>query len=349
MMTPPDASQRTPRPKVSVLTPVLNEAAHIREAVAMMCAQEFDGDLELLFIDGRSTDRTVDILRELKRGDPRIWILDNPEQRTPQGLNIGLRHATGDYIARMDAHTLYPKDYLARGVRRLAGGDVCWASGPQVPRGVGRWSELTARALGSRLGVGGASFRGSLTTEIEVDSGFTGVWRASTLERHNGWDEGWPVNQDGELAGRIRQDGGRIVCVPEMAASYIPRDSLRALARQYWRYGQYRVKTSGRHPSSMRRSHVLAPALASSLLCSALPLGPLSRLSRAGSASYLAAVTVTSAKLAAGRPRDAPLLALVFATMHLAWGFGFLAGCAKFGPPLRALAQLVGTARSAPR
>ena len=63
-------------------------------------------------------------------------------------------------------------------------------------------------------------------------------------------------------AARIRAGGGRIVCIPEMAAKYVPRSSLKKLWRQYYRYGQYRVKTSGRHPTSMRRSQILAPAFA---------------------------------------------------------------------------------------
>ena len=49
-------------------------------------------------------------------------------------LNIGLENARGEFVARMDAHTLYPPDYLARGVERLRRGDVAWVSGPQLPR-----------------------------------------------------------------------------------------------------------------------------------------------------------------------------------------------------------------------
>jgi succinoglycan biosynthesis protein ExoA len=327
------------KPKVSVLTPVLNESAHVRSAVGQISAQAFDGELELLFVDGGSSDDTVAILRELKARDPRIRILENPDRFTPHGLNIGLRHASGDYVARMDAHTLYPEDYLATGVRRLQGADVTWVSGPQLPVGDGRWSSLIARALGSPLGIGGAAFRRAGAEEVEVDSGFTGVWRRSTLERHGGWDEGWPVNQDGELAARIRADGGRIVCLPEMAASYIPRDSLRSLSRQYRRYGFYRVKTSRRHPTSMRRSHLLAPGLALAVLALPVTGRRLRGVASAGVAVYAAAVGVTSARLAE-RPAQAPALSAVFATMHLSWGFGFLAGCARFGPPLRAIAAL---------
>jgi succinoglycan biosynthesis protein ExoA len=337
---------------VSVLTPVLNEAAHLREAAGRMLAQRFDGSVEFLFIDGDSSDESVAILRELQRADPRIRILSNPRRNTPAALNIGLASARGEYIARMDAHTLYPESYLQRGVERLRAGGAAHVSGPQLAQGQGAWSRRIALALRSRLGTGGADFRHSAGEEIEVDSGFTGVWPRRVLEDQGGWNEEWHNDQDSELAARIRAGGGRIVCVPDMGARYIPRDSLRSLARQYWRYGLYRAKTSGAHPESMRRSHVLPPGVALAVVCAALPLGPLRRLPLTGVMLWV--VALTAAALAEGRrtepetPRTADVAALpaIFGTMHLAWGFGFLAGCLRFGPPLRALASVAR--RSAP-
>jgi hypothetical protein len=183
------------------------------------------------------------------------------------------------------------------------------------------------------LGTGGATFRRASSGEFEVDTGFTGVWHRETLERHGGWDEQWLNDQDFELAARIRKAGGRIVCVPAMAAGYIPRDSLRTLAEQYHRYGFYRVKTSLRHPESLRRSHVLAPGLV--LTAVAAAAGPLKAPARAGLGMYAAAVLAVSAR---ETPRaDAAALPLIFATMHLAWGAGFLRGCVTLGVPWRAL------------
>ena len=78
---------------VSVLTPVLNEEEHIRDAAAKMLAQRFDGNIEFIFIDGASDDATVEILRELQQVDPRIRILENPRRSTPISLNIGLSQA----------------------------------------------------------------------------------------------------------------------------------------------------------------------------------------------------------------------------------------------------------------
>src|SRR6059058_4726026 len=143
------AMEETEQIDASVLVPVLNEEAHIREAVDAMRAQEFEGTIEFLFMDGGSTDGTRAILEELAAEDPRIRVLDNPGRTTPHALNVGLAAARGDYVARMDAHTYYPDNYLARGVERLRRGDVAWVAGPAIPRGEGRWSRRVALALNS--------------------------------------------------------------------------------------------------------------------------------------------------------------------------------------------------------
>lgn len=313
----------------------------MREAVARMQAQDLEGGLELIFIDGGSTDRTREILEELAADDGRIRVLDNPARRTPNALNIGLANARGDLIARMDAHTHYPASYLSDGARRLGQGDVDWVSGPQLAIGTDKWSSRVALALGSPLGAGGAKFRRRPDEEIEVDSGFTGMWRRSTLERHGGWDEGWPVNQDHELAARIRRDGGRIVCIPGMAAEYIPRNTLGRLAKQYWTYGIYRAKTSKAHPETMRRSHVMPPGLALTLTLSIAGPRQIRRPARIGMGVYV--IALLAASLREGRRggwADAATLPFVFACMHLAHGFGFLYGSIKWGPPIAALARL---------
>src|SRR5882757_3663761 len=108
----------------SVLIPVLDEESHIRATVAAMRAQEFDGEIEFLFMDGGSSDRTRAILEELAEADPRIRVLDNPGRTTPHALNVGLANARGDFLARMDAHAFYPARYVARGVERLRRGGV---------------------------------------------------------------------------------------------------------------------------------------------------------------------------------------------------------------------------------
>jgi succinoglycan biosynthesis protein ExoA len=345
---PPVPQEPHERVDISVLVPVLNEERHIRETVAAMQAQRFDGTVEFLFADGRSDDRTREILQELALDDPRIRVIDNPLRRTASGLNACLREARGEYVARMDAHTYYADRYLAAGVERLRRGDTEWVSGPAIPRPTGAISGAVALALASWLGRGGSrkwNDDPDAAEERELDTGvFGGVWRRDRVLDSGGWDERWPINQDSEMASRFLRGGARLVCLPEMAGHYVPRDSLKGLARQYYRYGYYRARTFRRHPESMRRSHLIAPALSVALVTSAVAPRPLRRLSRLGVASYLLAVVATAVG-AAGRPeqrREGALLIGVLPVMHFGWGFGTLAGMLRFGPPLAALARLLG-------
>ena len=124
---------------VSILIPVRNEEHHIEQTARAMLAQQFDGDVEFLFMDGRSEDRTREALDRLARTDSRVLVLDNPARSTTSGLNVGLATARGEFVARMDAHSFYPPNYLAAAVERLRRGDVEWVIGPAIPRGAGRW------------------------------------------------------------------------------------------------------------------------------------------------------------------------------------------------------------------
>ena len=329
---------------VSVLVPVLNEERHIRESVAAMQAQRFDGTFELLFADGRSEDRTKEILEELAREDPRIRVFDNPRRLTPSGLNVCLRHARGEYVARMDAHSFYPDNYLAAGVERLRLGGTDWVSGPAIPRPVGRVSRAMALALRTSVGQGGSRKWTPNDEETELDTGvFAGVWRRSTVLEYGGWDENWPQNQDSEMAARFIRDGRRLILLPAMAAEYVPRDTLRGIFRQYRRYGLFRVRTARRHPHSIRRSHVIAPAVALLPVVAVASPRPLRRLARLGLVLYGGALGASAVPVArAGNRDEALLVPAALAALQIGGGVGVLQGVARFGVPWAALAWLAG-------
>jgi len=347
----PGAPQgRGDRVDISVLVPVFNEERHIRETVAAMQAQRFDGTIELLYADGRSEDRTREILLELAERDPRIRVLDNPRRGTASALNVCLREARGEFVARMDAHTYYGDRYLAAGVQRLGRGDTDWVSGPAVPKPTGLVSRAVALALASWLGRGGSrkwDEDAESAGERELDTGvFGGVWRRSTVIDIGGWDERWPINQDSEMASRFLARDARLVCLPDMVGHYVPRNSLRKLARQYFRYGFYRARTFRRHPQSMRRSHLIAPALAASSVGAVAGPRSIRLATRACIGAYLLAVLATGVSTAtrARQPAEGAMLVAVLPTMHLGWGFGTLVGMARFGLPVAALANALGLA-----
>lgn len=345
------AAPETAAVDCSILIPVLNEERYIAESVAAMQRQRFPGRVELLFADGGSSDRTREILEELASRDDRIRLFDNPRRTIPSGLNVALHQARGRWVARMDAHTVYPDDYVALGARRLEQGGTRWVSGPQLAKGHGTVSRAVALALSSPLGRGGSrKWSQDGGAEFEVDTGvFCGVWERETLLEYGGWDEGWIVNEDSELAGRFFARGERLVCLSAMAAQYTPRDSVRGLWRQYLRYGEFRAKTAYHQPDTMRRSHLLAPGVVLDAALSVAGPRPVRTVARIGLAVYAASLAFAGARAArdAERPADAALVPLVLATMHVGHGAGLLLGAKRHGAPLAALAFALGGERGA--
>jgi GT2 family glycosyltransferase len=353
MTSPRDRPASDPPIACSVLVPVLNEEQQIAASVAAMCRQRFPGPLEFLLVDGGSTDRTCEIIAELALGDERIRLLENHRRATPSGLNVALSHARGRWVARMDAHSKFPEDYLRRGVERLRCGDTRWVSGPQIPTGHGHVSNAVALALETPLGRGAGrrwiSADARSGPERELDSGvFCGIWERATLLEYGGWDERWPRNQDSELAGRFLARGERLICLPAMAAEYTPRDSLGSLWHQYLEYGEYRAKTARRHPQTLRRSHLLPPAVVAATAASALvgprPARRVARAARAAVAVYVSTIAAAGARAAleGAPPGDAALVPVVLSVMHFGHGLGSWRSALRAGPPVAALAEAAG-------
>jgi succinoglycan biosynthesis protein ExoA len=331
----------------TVLVPVRNEERHLEAMLATMRAQQFDGRLQFVLADGGSTDGTLEIMRRAATEDPRIEIHDNPKVHISSGLNIALAAARGTWVARMDAHALYPPRYLADGVSRLQAGGTRWVSGPQRPVGDNAVSRAVAAALRSPLGQGGSHKWHSDSEdrfEFELDTGiFGGVWRRETLLEFGGWDERWLKNEDSELAARFLLEGERLICLPSMTVDYIPRDSLAALFQQYLEYGRFRTRTAVRHPNSLRRSHLAPPALVAGGAIAVTP-------GRAGAGArrlgLLYAATLAAEGLRARRGTEglaeSLLVPAALLAMHAGHGLGLIGGMMQHGVPWAAIIRSYG-------
>lgn len=100
-------------PKVTVLVPVFNRERFVDEAIRSVIEQDFD-DFELLLVDDGSTDGTPAVLERWKQRDARVVVITSPtNQGIPAALNLGLAHARGMYVARLDSDDLMVPRRLA--------------------------------------------------------------------------------------------------------------------------------------------------------------------------------------------------------------------------------------------
>lgn len=97
-------------PKISVIMPTFNQANFIKESIDSVLKQHYS-NLELIVMDGGSTDKTIDILR--KYGSKLIWKSQRDKGQT-DAINKGLKMATGDILAYLNSDDLYEADALKK-------------------------------------------------------------------------------------------------------------------------------------------------------------------------------------------------------------------------------------------
>jgi cellulose synthase/poly-beta-1,6-N-acetylglucosamine synthase-like glycosyltransferase len=329
-------------PLVSVIVPMRNEEQHVVSCLESLLANDYPHDqLEILVVDGMSRDRSREIVQEYTASHPNVRLLDNRKRIVSSALNIGIQEAKGQIIVRLDAHAVCAPDYVRTCVRLLQTTEAASVGGAQ--RAVGKDYVSVAMAIGltTPFGVGNAPFRYAERSSW-VDTVYLGAWHRSTLESLGGFDEDWVINQDYELNVRLRQAGGKLLLSPDLRCWYHVRPTLKELARQWLRYGFWRVKTLVAHPDSLQWRQLAPPALVAAVIVS-LALLPLHwPLGMIVPALYVSANLLSAVWTAWRRGwKYLPLLPLVFATIHLSWGAGFLAGLVKWGVPRITLRSLL--------
>src|ERR1041385_1254768 len=275
---------RVSLPFVTVIVPSRNEARHLAACLDSIVATAYPTDrLEILVIDGMSTDSTRVIAEAYatnaeRRNGIALDVIDNPARTAPAALNIGIRRAKGDVIARMDAHALYPADYLPRLVEALdaTGADNVGGVLDTRPASDAAVARAIAAACSHPFGVGNSRFRIGAPTNQWVDTVPFGCWRRKLFTWLGMFDEDLVRNQDDELNHRLLARGGRILLVANVTAQYFARERLRQGARMFYQYGLFKPLVARKIGRVMTVRQLVPPALTVGLALTALtaPRGP---------------------------------------------------------------------------
>ncbi len=313
------------RPAVTAVMPARNEELTISAAIGSLLNQDYEGSLDVVVAVAPSTDRTMEIAADLAKTTGRITVVENPAGATPAGLNTAIAAATGEMIVRCDAHAEIPDGYVTSAVELLQTTGAVNVGGVQNAIGDGPMQRAIAAAMSNPFGVGDARFHMGGAAGF-VDTVYLGVFRRDALEAVGGFDESLIRNQDYELNYRLREAGGGVYFDPSLKVNYQPRASIGGLWKQYFGYGQWKRVVIRRHPRSARWRQLVAPAFIVGLGLSGLA-GATGhrRLAMVVPGIYgVATIAATTAETAKRRDTAVLLLPIVFPTMHLAWGLGFL-------------------------
>jgi len=318
-----------PHPLITIAIPCKDEEAYIEACIRAVQSQDWPRErLEILVADGMSLDATREILGRLAAEDVRIRLIDNPARIQAAGLNECIRRARGEVIVRMDVHADYARDFVRQCVAALDRTGADNVGGAARPKTKTFFQKCVAAALRSPLGIGGSRYRDP-DEQGFVESVWPGAFRRHVFEGVGMFDPNAVTNEDAELNQRILEAGGRVYMSRAIVAHYYPRESMGALARQYFHYGRGRARTLLKH----RRLLSLRPALPFlGLVGEAILLvgGPW----YAGSLSlgaYALATGVEAVRVARSEGLLAiPVVWAIFPVIHASHGAGFAAGLIKY-------------------
>jgi glycosyltransferase involved in cell wall biosynthesis len=244
------------RPMVSIILPVLNEELHIERCLRSLINNTYSPNMvEILVMDGGSSDSTRRIVSKIACEDSRVRLIDNPRTILAAGINIGIENARGDVLIRMDGHAEASDDFIEKNIEVLNEHPDAWCVGGSITTVNNKYiGKAIAAAMSCPVGVGNAKFRIG-NYEGYADTVAYGAYRKEVFEKVGKLDERLLRTEDDDLHFRLRKAGGKIYLSRKIRSSYFSRSGLVGLWRQYFQYGFWRIPTIFKHrkPAAVRQ------------------------------------------------------------------------------------------------
>ncbi|NQU35624.1 MAG: glycosyltransferase family 2 protein [Bacteroidetes bacterium] len=208
---------------ISVIITTKNEEDHIFKCIKSIVSQNLIENLsiEILIIDGMSTDQTREIVKSFIRNDKRIRLLDNVKIHQSAGFNIGVRNARGSRIAWFGAHSEYPPNYLSSLYVSAVRSNSDYTGGviETIPYDSSYSAAIVQALTTHRFGVGNSGFRTS-AKEGSSDTASYGLFNKRIFTKIGYFDERLLRAQDFEFNARIRKCGGKVWLNPNLIVKY---------------------------------------------------------------------------------------------------------------------------------
>lgn len=323
---------------ITIVMPVRNEERFIRGVLEDLHAQTYPAEqMEVLVIDGESTDGTLKAASEFRSRFPNFQILSNPGRLASKARNIGARAAKGRYVAYIDGHCHLPSNTLVADAVALferSGADALCRPQPLTLKPQTLFQRAVSLARASDLG---HALDSTIYTNKErfVKAASSGaMYRRDVFKKIGYFDESFDACEDVEFNTRLDKAGLRAFISPKLTVEYAARRSLGALFVQLYRYGVGRWKLFRKHPSTLGSGTLVTTAFAVGAVF--YPLlwllsHKLALFATAMVAFYFAAIILTSLAIVR-KPAQRILfiyLPLIFFTIHFALGYGFLIGIVR--------------------
>jgi len=229
-------SENPYEPTVSIIVPVLNAEATIKDLLDSLVEVDYDKrKLDIILVDGDSTDRTREIIQKYP-----VKLIVEKRKGLNAARNTGVKKSHGEIILFTDSDCVVPRDWVERMVKNLEDMRVGCVGGS-----VSRYTDtfLSRYADESVMPVLRRFKKREVLNDVEpplrYPAGCNMGFRRSALEKVDGFDEGihYGFDED-ELVERVCKAGYKMVLDPDAAVKHQHRATLKGLLKQTFNYGR---------------------------------------------------------------------------------------------------------------
>ncbi len=319
--------------KISIIIPCLDEEKYISTCLDSLLKSDYDkSKMEVLVVDGMSSDKTREIVKYYTEKYSYIKLLDNPDKIVPKAMNLAIAEASGEYIIRLDAHSKFPKEYFSKLIyysQKLNADNVGVVVITDV-KNRNKKSNSIKVVLSHRFGVGNSDFRTGIDSIKEVDTVPFGCYPKRVFKKYGYYDEKLIRNQDIELNKRIINGGGKVYLIPDIQCIYFARENFSALSKNNYSNGFWNILTAyyTKTLNSLSLRHFIPLLFVLSLV---VPIGislvfpKILWIAIFSLVSYLSLVIIISLRLK-NSSNSIRYLIISFLTLHFSYGVGSLMG-----------------------
>lgn len=240
-------------PFVSIIIPTLNEERNLPRVLESIKKIDYPPEkIELLIVDGGSTDKTIEIA---KRFGAKIF--KNPLKIRGAGCKIGVEKAKGNFIAFTDADCVVPANWLKDLLSPLTDPKVASVGGPNVtPKDDSQFAKAVGEVInlltkpGSRYGL----FTNKIA-ETYHNPGCNVLYKKEPILKVGNFNPKLLTCEDEELDFRLRQKGYKLLFTPKVVVDHYRRPTYKKIFVQFYRFAIGRAQAGKLHPKMLKWFH----------------------------------------------------------------------------------------------